>query len=120
MNWFKQFFDNTKKDKTRQNLLVSIDNKDTGDQEVLTLKTTSSEKIIILELNLGEHRPRVGVNPHDLQDALDRIKQFIDARPGQPASQQALGAKHLEAAKETEERTVEQIKTIEKKFDLST
>lgn len=117
MNWFKQLFDGAKKDKTRQNLLVSIDDPLTGDHEVLTIKTTSTPNIII---EFNGQTSKMSVNPKDLQDAMDRIKAFMDARGVQPATLQALGARHLEAIQETEQQVQEVTKAIEKKFDLTT
>jgi hypothetical protein len=116
MNWYKKLFDSAKKDKTRQNLLVSVDDRLTGDHEALTLKTTSSASIII-EFN-GQTN-KMSVHPDDLQDALDRVKAFLEARTMQPQTLQTLGLKHIEAIKDQEIKTNETIKTMEKELDMS-
>lgn len=112
---FKQLFSGAKKDKTRQNLMVTLDNNETGDHDVLTIKTSSTRNIV-LEMNLGQHSAKVSVNPDDLQDALNRIKDFLDARSPQPSTQYALGAKHLEATKDQVLKAEEQVAQQEKKI----
>jgi hypothetical protein len=104
------------KDKTRQNLLVSIDDRLTGDHEAMSLKTTSSKNVII-EFNGATNK--MSVHMDDLQDALDQVKAFVEARPPQPEALQPLGVSSIEAVKDVETRAEEQTKTIEKKFDLT-
>jgi hypothetical protein len=97
----------------RDNLIVSIDDRDTGDHEVMTLKTTSRHNIII-EFNGATNK--MSVDPDDLQEALDKVKEFVKARPPQPEALQPLGVRHLEAQQEQETNADSQIKALEKDF----
>lgn len=121
---FKDLFKNRKRDKTRQNLLVSLDDRQTGDHEVLSIKTTSTENIALL---ISGGTNLVSIHPEDLQDALNRIKAFLDARTDQPKSQQALGINQIDGLATGVQRAEQQLKqqeekiipVPEKKLDLS-
>ena len=89
MSLFKNLFKSkNKKDLTRQDLIVTIDDRVTGDQSVLSIKTTSGTNVI---LEFAGQVNKMAVNPQDLQDALTRVQAFIDARLNQPMSLKALG-----------------------------
>ena len=73
--------------KTRQNLIISIDDREHGDQEVLNIRTTSRESIVI---QLNGQINCMAVHPEDLQEALDQIKVFLSERKEQPKSLQPV------------------------------
>lgn len=110
---FKLLFKNRKRDKTRQNLLVSVDDRITGDQEVLTLKTTSSQNIIV-EFN-GQTN-KMSVHPEDLQDGLNRVKDFLAARKEQPATVMPMGVNQIDGYASTENKSNEEVKKQEEKI----
>ena len=78
---------------TRSNLMMSIDNRATGDHEVMILKTTSNNDVIILEIN-GQTN-KIGVHPDDLLEALGKLQEFIKSRPPQPKITQVVGTKQM-------------------------
>lgn len=65
----------------RKNLTMGIDSRLTGDQEVMTLKTTSSDSIVI---QFNSNTNVMDVHPDDLQNALNEIKDFVASRTKQP------------------------------------
>ena len=83
---------------TRSNLMMSIDNRATGDHEVMILKTTSNNDVIILEIN-GQTN-KIGVHPDDLLEALGKLQEFIKSRPPQPKIIQAIGTNQLSEGKQ--------------------
>ena len=114
-NPFKKLFENRKKANVRQDLVVSLDDRATGEQEVLVMRTTSLENIIVM--SKGE---KISVNPDDMVEALGMIKTFQEARPAQPGSLRPSGIKQMNELEKQETKAVEQIKQEEKKIiDLS-
>ena len=107
---FKALFQGKKRDKTRQNLLVSVDDRQTQDHEVLSIKTTSTNNISLL-INSGANL--VNVHIDDLQDAIDRVRAFIEARNPQPQSQQPLGTQYLNSLAGVTQRAMDQEKALE-------
>jgi len=99
--------------KTRQNLIVSVDDRQSGDYDVMSIKTTSNDNVII-EFSVPTNK--MSVNVEDLQDALDQIKQFMASRPKQPESLKPLGTKHIEALGELEEAAQEEFVELNDEF----
>lgn len=115
MNPFKKLFENRKKTNVRQDLVVSLDDRLTGEQEVLVMRTSSLENINVMAK--GE---KISVNPDDMMEALSMIKTFQEARPAQPNSLKPSGIKQMHELATQETKAVEQTKQEEKKIiDLS-
>lgn len=106
---FRSLFNRKKTDKTRQNLVVSIDDRLTGDHEVMSLSTTSTNNV---KITFNANINFMSVHVDDLQDALNRIKDFINARTKQPFSLTPLGTQHLDGVSSAQKRSEEQEKGL--------
>lgn len=61
----------------KTNLTVSLDSADGSEEDVLSVKTTAGTHVIVETGGI----PKVAVNPSDLNEALETIKQFLANRP---------------------------------------
>jgi len=96
---------------TRENLMVSIDNRVTQEHEVLTLKTTSNNDVIILEINGNINK--MAVHPDDLMEALVKAKEFIATRPEQPKPLKSVGLVDLAEIEQQETKKQDEFQFLE-------
>lgn len=98
----------------RKNLMVGVDH--AGEQDVIVLKTTSTNDIIV-EITGGINKMSVDIE--NLQAGIDELRNFIKERPEQPKSAKSLTAVDLEKIQEGRKSEDQVVAGLKQEFGFS-